>query len=873
MHSFSAAILATILGLTSTTEVKEEQVKPRLYGRVVILCIGIEQYEHGALAKLPAPAAETDARTLGGMLAAQYGYEAQYLIGPQATKEAILERIQTLSQELKAEDALIVFFSGHGKVIHTDAANRAGYLVPYDARLDLKVVNNPTDWRNEAIDMKSLMDFTVDIDAKHVLFLIDACNSGFMANRGTNLLYSYKLMQLMEMPSRHVITATNETQLATSRRYKGKELGIFTAAILEALESLDPWSSEAQGVGDLTHEIASKVANDSKGLMTPRDGSFAKAGSRMDGEFVFLPLTITEKEIARAREIAKRNPPVTNPKGRGVADPEPHVFAGILQREAERANLQTKMEDVIAGFEAIDYRYSVDLAKKDLEWRKRREQYEHNAAHGDVLAMLALHYCYDKGLGLDQRDESLAYHYARLGYNAGYEGGEHVLGRCHLNGIGVRKNEIAGFEMIRLAAQKKFPISLLQSGQDQLLRGDKAGAIRDWEEARINGVESASIYLANLKATPAEAVATLLPVAHKGNAAAQSALSWNYAKRIDPPMRAASAYWLEQAARNGLGLCQVYYALELIAGIPGAKMFTPPLGLQLDPDLEKAKLWVALAGSHPVEASSPDVLEGIANAYYYTTNDPMAQLYRQRLHALDPPTALRMLSQWYITGNQVRPPDPKNGYFTAWDAFHTGDSRAKLWLALVYLQDFVPDNQKARVQGGTTTIHHAMHFYILAADQRDPRTFNTAIEWLKVPAEMIRENPNTEFWRVFKEAYPMEVDRFLEYTRENPALPVAKNKLVMPSKPLAFGVLVEDANVPGEGVKDGGAVITGVQPGSPAAAVGLKKGDMLLMIDGKAMKSAKDVTLAIEEAGRTISIIVLDSKNKSVFSKDVRLNK
>ena len=306
MLSLTATLLSAIFCTTLTEEVNQERSKPYIYGRVVLLAVGIEQYQHGALSK--APAAENDARTLSETLAAQYGYEAESLVGPQATKEAILKRIKSLGEELTGNDALIVFFAGHGRVINLDAVQRAGYLLPYDARLNLDIVNHPQEWEDQAINMKGLMDLTRKFKAKHVLLMIDACQSGFMAGRGTNLLFQHDLIQLLTMPSRVVLTATNEVQLARTRNVDGREHGIFTAALLKALETKKPRSTEAKSVLDLVDEIRPAVSDDSDGMMTPDKNSFAKAGEGMNGEFVFLPLTIDPAEIAEAIEDAKRIP-------------------------------------------------------------------------------------------------------------------------------------------------------------------------------------------------------------------------------------------------------------------------------------------------------------------------------------------------------------------------------------------------------------------------------------------------------------------------------------------------------------------------------------------------------------------------------------
>ena len=59
--------------------------------------------------------------------------------------------------------------------------------------------------------------------------------------------------------------------------------------------------------------------------------------------------------------------------------------------------------------------------------------------------------------------------------------------------------------------------------------------------------------------------------------------------------------------------------------------------------------------------------------------------------------------------------------------------------------------------------------------------------------------------------------------------------------------------------RDGGAIIADVQPGSPAAAVGIRSGDLVLTLDGKAIENGRQLQVGLyrRAVGETIALEVL----------------
>ena len=104
--------------------------------------------------------------------------------------------------------------------------------------------------------------------------------------------------------------------------------------------------------------------------------------------------------------------------------------------------------------------------------------FEENAARGDSLAMAALHYCHEKGLGEDQPKPDLnkAYQWASIALDMDEPRGlgEFLMGRCHRFGIGTPKNLVAGIELYRKSAQQGFVLGEFASALVDMYRATSA---------------------------------------------------------------------------------------------------------------------------------------------------------------------------------------------------------------------------------------------------------------------------------------------------------------------------------------------------------------------------------------------------------------
>lgn len=177
----AAAAAQPAAGVTASAPAAGGRVYP--FRRVVALVVGIDGYP-----LLTGPSdlkwAERDAKAVGDLLSEKFGYEVVPLIGPAATKAAVEAAVGKYCRELGDGEALVVFFAGHGQVVELPTRGEAGYLVPADARLDLRDKSDAARWAEQAIDMRLLTDLMESASAQHVLFVADACCSGFMTTRG-----------------------------------------------------------------------------------------------------------------------------------------------------------------------------------------------------------------------------------------------------------------------------------------------------------------------------------------------------------------------------------------------------------------------------------------------------------------------------------------------------------------------------------------------------------------------------------------------------------------------------------------------------------------------------------------------------------------
>ena len=143
-----------------------------------------------------------------------------------ATKSELLAKLQSLKQTAP-EDVVIIYLAGHG-----ESVGPTWYFVPHD----VVYPERPEELQQKGLSSQEIKDVVMQIGAKKVLLLMDACKSGFalqaFASRGLDERQA--LAQLARANGVHVVAASNKDQFASEVQELGH--GVFTYTLLEGLK-------------------------------------------------------------------------------------------------------------------------------------------------------------------------------------------------------------------------------------------------------------------------------------------------------------------------------------------------------------------------------------------------------------------------------------------------------------------------------------------------------------------------------------------------------------------------------------------------------------------------------------------------------------
>ncbi len=177
------------------------------YSHSHALVIGINDY----VAASPLAFAVADAKAVSQILQARFEFptaNVTLLLDEHATKAAILKAFFAYSLgSTGPDDRLIVFFAGHGQTVEGRRGD-VGYLVPHDG--DPDDLGSLIRWREltEGADM---------FDAKHVLFLMDACYGGLAVTRARPAGSMRFMRDMLRRGSRQVLRRERPTRQSATR--------------------------------------------------------------------------------------------------------------------------------------------------------------------------------------------------------------------------------------------------------------------------------------------------------------------------------------------------------------------------------------------------------------------------------------------------------------------------------------------------------------------------------------------------------------------------------------------------------------------------------------------------------------------------------
>ena len=241
--------------------------------------IGVKDYQNSKWKNLVN--AENDAIAMGELLEKQ-GFKVKKFLSKSATKSNITTYLEDfLAHRLKADDRLLFYFSGHGST-NKIGAKSFGYLIPHDGH-----ASRSSTW----IGMKSLRDLAEKLgNARHQLFILDACFGGSFATKTSNGLAPENnpryLKEVTSQRARQFLVAGGDNEytpaLSTLKGYE--QYSHYTAHLLRALRegTADTYSDGVLTTSELEAYLGPSASSD---FNNPRGGHFP--GHEL-GEFVFL---------------------------------------------------------------------------------------------------------------------------------------------------------------------------------------------------------------------------------------------------------------------------------------------------------------------------------------------------------------------------------------------------------------------------------------------------------------------------------------------------------------------------------------------------------------------------------------------------------
>jgi uncharacterized protein len=143
------------------------------------LIVGINTYQNQQIDNLFN--AVPDAREIARIFT-KLGYQVVELYNEQATRKNILNNFSRIRKKSKTNDSFVFYFAGHGQGLTLESKDKVGYIIPYDAQLDL-MESNVFVYDQEAIPLILLRRYSKDMKSKHVALLLDSCFSGLAMKR------------------------------------------------------------------------------------------------------------------------------------------------------------------------------------------------------------------------------------------------------------------------------------------------------------------------------------------------------------------------------------------------------------------------------------------------------------------------------------------------------------------------------------------------------------------------------------------------------------------------------------------------------------------------------------------------------------------
>ncbi|HVP48722.1 MAG TPA: caspase family protein, partial [Bryobacteraceae bacterium] len=300
-----------------------------------------------------------------------------------ATRAAILDAYFTFARNgTGSDDRVVVFFAGHG---HTERSFRGdvGFLVPWDGDIHNLATLIRWDELTRNADL---------IEAKHMLFIMDACYGGLALMRAIAPGSKRFLKDMLTRRSRQVLTAGKADEVVADVGGPLHCHSVFTGHLLEALGGKPANPEGIITAASLSAYVYMAVARDAGSQQTPHFGHI-----HGDGDLIFsdglleasVPTVDTSDPLIPPADVLITMPTVTEAEADGLK-----MITDQVKEYLAEERFRIKLHDLV--FEVV--RKALSATADDYfppsgqwspgEFQKRLNGYE--SALSDLLKVQTL---------------------------------------------------------------------------------------------------------------------------------------------------------------------------------------------------------------------------------------------------------------------------------------------------------------------------------------------------------------------------------------------------------------------------------------------------------------------------------------------------
>lgn len=320
------------------------------YEKSWALLIGIDDYG-GALP--PLNTAVKGATGLANVLEDALGFNPNQIIlltDGEATQRNIRRALtDPLSRRdrVSPNDRVLIYFAGHGLTFDT-AEGEVGCIAPADVE---------GSYIDSTIPMDELTRLANRIHAKHVLFLLDACFSGFATTRDASTGVERQVADFLQRPARQVITAGTREQAVSDYWGPGGH-SLFSGFVIEGLRGAAPSPGGVTRAFHLAGYLQDQVAQHSRSLQTPQ---YAALIGSQGGDFIFRV-----RQPGEISAIVLEAAAHSDPAQRLLAVGRLHAMARQSDQPDRAARAMARLEQLAEEDEVAMVRSSARAALRDI---------------------------------------------------------------------------------------------------------------------------------------------------------------------------------------------------------------------------------------------------------------------------------------------------------------------------------------------------------------------------------------------------------------------------------------------------------------------------------------------------------------------------